>query len=261
MDPNKYLFNLEKSLTDSRDLMLESVYPDTVILPKIWDYRKQMQPIRDQGQQGSCSAQTAGAIRECQEKIENPQFNEYMSPQFIYNLRSEGGTSGMTPRDTMEILYKIGIVPEESYKYGTFKPISEDLRTAAAKYKIQGYAQINTLDSLQKALFAHGPCYIAFPVYNPENLEFWVPESIGQQMMGGHALCVAGYLEESFIIRNSWSSAWGDAGYTYFPFTQWGMQWEAWTAIDADSNSDTLADKVEQVTCTPESCEEIIEKK
>lgn len=241
MDASKYLFNLEKSPVDPRDLMLEAIYPDSVVLPEVWDLRPQMQDIRDQGQQGTCSAQTAGAIKEWQEETDT-QFNAYMSPQFVYNLRSDGG-EGMTPRDTMEILYKIGIVPEKLYSYGTFTTINDQLKITAASYRIQGYAQINTLDSLKKALFANGPCYIAFPVYNPKSMEFWKPTEVGQEMMGGHAVCVAGYLKDSFIIRNSWSASWGDAGYTYLPFDQWGMQWEVWTAIDAKSNSDNLSDK------------------
>lgn len=249
MDFRKYQFNLEKSPVDPRDFMLESIYPESVTLPKTWDLRPQMRPIRDQGTQGTCSAQTAAAIKEWQENAD-VNFASYMSPQFVYNLRSNSATEGMTPRDTMDILYKIGIVPEKSYSYGQFKTITEALKKDAAKYKIQGYAQINTIDSLQKALFGNGPCYIAFPVYNPEKMEFWVPDFTGQQMMGGHAVCVAGYLEDKFIIRNSWSSMWGDQGYTYLPFSQWGMQWEAWTAIDADSNPETLADKASQHTCS-----------
>ena len=249
MDVRQYSFNLEKSPVDPRDFMLEAIYPDSVTLPKTWDLRTQMRPIRDQGQQGTCSAQTSGAFKEWQEFVD-VGFKEYMSPQFVYNLRENQATSGMTPRNTMDILYKIGIVPEKLYPYGTFTPISEELKAIAAKYRIQGYAQINTLDSLKKALFGNGPCYIAFPVYNPEVMEFWKPTSQGQQMLGGHAVCVAGYLEDKFIIRNSWSTGWGDQGYTYLPFIDWGMQWESWTAIDADSNPESLANKAAEHTCT-----------
>lgn len=245
---NKYSFNLQKSPVDPRDFMLEAIYPDPVKLPEVWDLRPQMKPIRDQGQQGTCSAQTVAAMKEWQENVD-VKFRDYMSPQFVYNQRSTGG-EGMTPKDTMEILYKIGIVPEKLYPYGTFTPIPETLKSQATTYKIQGYAQINTVDSLKKALFANGPCYIAFPVYNPERMDFWKPEFAGQQMMGGHAVCVAGYLKDKFIIRNSWSSAWGDQGYTYLPFTEWGMQWECWTAIDAESDPKKLKDKSVGVACT-----------
>lgn len=244
----QYLFNLEKSPVDPRDFMLESIYPEPVKLPEIWDLRAQMRPIRDQGTQGTCSAQTAAAMKEWQEGLDI-KFVDYMSPQFVYNLRSNQATAGMTPKDTMEILYKVGIVPEKIYPYNTFKPITESQLKQAESFRIQGYAQINTIDSLKKALFANGPCYIAFPVYNPEKMEFWKPEFPGQQMMGGHAVCVAGYLKDKFIIRNSWSTSWGDKGYTYLPFAEWGMQWECWTTIDADTDPQKLKNKALQVSC------------
>ena len=238
----RYLFNLEKSPVDPKDFMLEAIYPDPVKLPIVWDLRPQMRPIRDQGRQGTCSAQTAAAMKEWQENAD-VQFKENMSPQFIYNLRANQGTGGMTPKDTMGILFKIGIVPEKSYPYNTFKKATAAQLKQAKSYKIQGYAQINTVDALKKALFANGPCYIAFPVYNPESMEFWKPTNPKQQMQGGHAVCVAGYLKDKFIIRNSWSANWGDKGYTYLPFSDWGMQWEAWTTIDAETDPQKLKDK------------------
>jgi C1A family cysteine protease len=242
----QYTFNLQKSPIDPKDFMLEAIYPDPVTLPEIWDLRKDMQPIRDQGQQGTCSAQTAAAMKEWQEKID-VQFNAYMSPQFIYNLRTDS-EEGMTPKETMEILYKIGIVPESYYPYETNKKITEKELKYAEPYRILGYAQINTIDSLKKALYANGPCYIAFPVYNPESMKFWIQESTSQEMLGGHATCVAGYLKDNFIIRNSWSTSWGDYGYTYFPFLEWGHQWECWTALDADSHQEGLNKKLNNST-------------
>ena len=248
MDTSKYLFNLEKSPVDPRDFMLEAIYPDSVVLPKVWDLRSQLRPIRDQGTQGTCSAQTAACMKEWQEYTD-VGFDKHMSPQFVYNLRSNQHSEGMTPKDTMEILYKTGIVAESIYGYGNFNPISTALFNTAKKYKIQGYAQVNTIDSLQKALFANGPCYIAFPVYNANSMEFWKQEFPNQRMLGGHAVTVVGYLEDRFIIRNSWSIEWGDRGYTYLPFSDWGIQWESWTTIDADSNSETLNKKLQSKGC------------
>jgi C1A family cysteine protease len=245
MNLSKYTFPLQKSPVDPRDFMLEAIYPDAVLLPDIWDLRPEMQSIRDQGNQGTCSAQTAAAMKEWQEKID-VGFNGYMSPQFVYNLRT-GGEEGMTPKDTMEILYKIGIVPESYYPYETRKKIAEKDLKYAEPYRILGYAQINTIDALKKALYANGPCYIAFPVYNSDKMEFWKQESTTQEMQGGHAVTCVGFLKDCFIIRNSWSTAWGDSGYTYFKFADWGMQWEAWTTLDADSNPEGLNKKLEKI--------------
>ena len=62
-------------------------------------------------------------------------------------------------------------------------------------------------------------------------MEFWKPNT-GDRMLGGHAVTIVGYTKTAFIIRNSWSEQWGDNGYTYYPFTQWGMHREIWTTID-----------------------------
>lgn len=235
MDANKYKFNLLPSPVDERDLLLESVYPQFIELPKVWDLRKDIPPVRDQGMQGTCSAQAASAMKEWQE-LTDYGFSGYMSPQFVYNLRVNQESEGMYPRDTMDILYKVGIVSEKDYPYNNFSPISDTLKSLANIHKIEGYAQINTLEGLKKSLYTNGPCYIAFPVYNANKMDFWKPDYPGQKMLGGHAVTVVGYLEDKFIIRNSWSSEWGDGGYCYYPFSDFGMHWELWTTIDADSN-------------------------
>lgn len=235
MDANKYKFNLVPSPVDERDLLVESVYPQFVSLPPVWDMRKDLRSVRDQGEQGTCSAQTISVMKEWQELVDYG-YEGYMSPQFVYNLRKNQGSEGMYPRDTMDIVYKTGIVYEKEYPYNSFSSITSDLRESAKKHKIQGYAQISTIEGLKKALYTNGPCYIAFPVYNANKLEFWKPDFPGQRMLGGHAVAVVGYLEDRFIIRNSWSKEWGDNGYCYYYFTDFGMHWEIWTAIDADSN-------------------------
>ena len=101
-----YKFNLEKSPYDPKDLMFETVSKDILDLPESYDLRKRMKSPRDQGEQGSCSAQTAAAMKEWHEYVDRG-VKEYMSPQFIYNSRPNQDTEGMMPRDTMKILQKI----------------------------------------------------------------------------------------------------------------------------------------------------------
>jgi intein/homing endonuclease len=197
-----YKFSLKRSPVDQRDFLLSSVYPINVKLPEVYDLRSDLPPVRDQGNQGSCSAQTAAEMKEWQEKVD-VGYTGYFSPQFIYNLRENYGEEGMTPRDTMKILNKVGIVREKDYPYGKIEcldpnTMSSELREEAVKYQISGYARIDLIDGLKKALFANGPCYIAFPVYNPEKMEFWKPDFTGQQMLGGHA-CFTGDTKISLL--------------------------------------------------------------
>lgn len=247
----KYVFNLEPSPKDDRDYLLESIYPNPVTLPKTFDTRKELPSVRDQGMEGTCSAQAAACMKEWQERVD-VNFYGHMSPQFIYNLRNNYGTAGMTPRDTMKILYHVGVIPEKDYPYGKeedldINKLDKKTKKYAERYKIAGYAKVNTLDSLKKALIANGPCYIAFPTYNPENMEFWKPEYPNQPSYGGHAVAVVGWTKDSFIIRNSWGTSWGDGGYTYYKFEDWGMHWEAWTTLDEDSTQEKLDKKTKRI--------------
>jgi len=228
---NDYKLNLSKSPDDTKDVMYETLLKGTITLPTTCDLRKTMKSPRDQGEEGSCSAQTAAAIKEWQEYVDR-QFKEYMSPQFVYNSRLDKTIEGMTPRETMKILQKVGIVPEKDYPYLTKKEITADLLERASLYKIQGYARVNTIDSLKKALYINGPCYIAFPVYNANKEDFWKPDFPGQKNIGGHAVTITGFLEDCFIIRNSWSIQWGDRGYAYYPFNAFNYHWEIWTVLD-----------------------------
>lgn len=42
----------------------------------------------------------------------------------------------------------------------------------------------------------------------------------GDQVLGGHAVVLVGYDDDSqrFIVRNSWGEGWGQAGYVELPY-------------------------------------------
>ena len=101
----------------------------------------------------------------------------------------------------------------------------------ALKHKIKNFARVETIDSLKYSLYQNGPCLIAFPVFN-YGMEMWKPEFENQSTSGGHAMTVVGYTDDSFIIRNSWGYHWGDKGYCYYKFEDWGSHWEIWTTVD-----------------------------
>lgn len=221
--------NLEKSPVDTRDYIAEAIYGDGD-LPSEYTTVDSLMPVRDQGSQGTCAAQTAACMKEWQER-KDIDYQDYMSPQFVYNNRANQDGSGMYTRDVMKILNKQGICPEQLYPYGTFDAIGEDIYTEAKKHVIKAYASVQTIEGLKKAIYSDGPCLIAVPVYN-YGMRMWKPEP-DQSKIGGHAMTVVGWTTEGFIIRNSWSDRWGDKGYTIFPWEDWGLQWETWTTVDA----------------------------
>lgn len=239
MEETKYKLDLIPSPIDCRDYVVDTIYYKTVKLPKTLDYRNVLPPIRDQGVQGSCSAMTAAVMKEWHEMREL-NYRNYMSPQFVYNLRPNKPQEGMIPRDTMKILKNKGIVPEKIYPYGSRSKIDESLLRSASNFKIEGFARVNTIYGAKSALISDGPLYVGFPVYSETNPKFWIQQNPRDEFLGGHAVAIVGWNKDSFIVRNSWGTNWGDRGYTYYPFTEWGSHWEMWTAIDAESCMDKL---------------------
>lgn len=239
----EYKTILTQSPQDDRDFIGDFIYSSETVPPKTLDLRTKLQPIRNQGSQGSCVAQSACAMKEYQEKIDINN-DEHLSPQFIYNLREsnsgegEGGY-GMYGRDLMRILTKYGVCLESEYRYGTIQKSqtllnNSDLLTKAKNHVIKSYSRINTIDALKKALFVNGPCVICFPVYN-HGPKMWKRENPDQKMTGGHAMSVVGYTKDRFIIRNSWGTNWGNHGYCYYDFSEWGSHWEIWSTVDEKS--------------------------
>ena len=231
-----YICNVRKSIKDGRDYIYignRQEYPNTL------DYRNELNKIRDQGEQGTCFAQTAACVKEWQER-KNNNFTEYFSPQFFYNNRfnkydaDETNDEGMFSRDVMKLLKNIGICREDIYPYGRIEDKSEilpEMYEDAKKNTIKSYAQVNSLIKLKESLYENGPCLIAFPVYNYSN-EFWLKR--GSNDLGGHAVTIVGYTENGFIIRNSWGESWGNDGYSIYKYEDWGAHWEIWTVIDED---------------------------
>jgi hypothetical protein len=234
-------YTTEPSPLDERDFVARDIYPerDLISLPKKLDLRDNLRAIRNQGEQGICSGMTVECMKEWQEKIDIGQ-TDYLSPQFVYNLRKNYNSEGMYGRDAMDILLKHGIPREYYYQYGKIETpddISDEVYQDAANFKIKGYARVDTIADCKRALFKNGPCYISLPVYN-HGRTFWKPQNVGDKKQGGHAVTIVGYDDKArhFILRNSWGLLWGEFGYGYLPYDEWGMQWESWTAIDEKSS-------------------------
>ena len=225
------------SPTDLRDLIAYASSADCVdadVLPSVLDLRRNLQPIADQGTQGTCVAQAAACMKEWQE-FKDIGLLVRMSAQFIYNLRVNQEQSGMYCRNLMQIMAQYGTCTEEQFPYRTMTPPSSLDKAKARLYRISGYARIDTLDGLKSALYSNGPCLIGFDVYDTRVTEFWKPTSDGQKASGGHVMSVVGYNQKGFLLRNSWGTQWGNAGYCEYPYVDWGGHRELWTTIDADT--------------------------
>lgn len=232
-----YVCGALKSPFNPKVLIAEHIYPVArdLNLPEKIDLRTNLLPVRDQGSQGSCVAQSIACMKEWQEKIQ-VNLNELMSPQFIYNNRTNYPEPGMYGNDAMEIINKLGCCTEYIYRYGTIESkdkIPKNAFDEASRYKIKSYAQVTTIVGVQTALYKNGPCVIFFPVYN-YGPQFWI-KGDNDKFIGGHSVTVVGYDKTGFILRNSWGINWNNGGYTTYPYSQFGVHWEIWTTIDDES--------------------------
>lgn len=222
-------------------------------LPDEYDLREHSQPVRKQGDRGTCGAISAAAIKEIQER-RDCGFNTYMSPEFIYYHRENKPSSGMYGRNVFQVLQKIGSVPEDMYPYRERDGIApvphKRLYKEAKKYRINQYARVDTIDGTKRALIELGPCYMSLPIYR-NRPEFWRPAK-GEKSSGGHAVAIVGYNKQGFILRNSWGPEWNSDGHVIFPYTDWGLHWECWVSVDDKSppwNSSPRSRDSEKKTC------------
>ena len=223
----------------------EAALPDKV------DLRDQMPPVYDQGDLGSCTAnavaacyqfdhrQLTGKCQCCGQPVKAPDFTP--SRLFIYwNERAiENSTSwdsGAEIRDGIKTLAAQGVCPEDApsipenwpYAVDQFATQPPDACFAGAlKHEALTYSRVDqTLEALKGALAGGRPVAFGFTVYDSFESDAVAASgavpmpSSDESVLGGHAVVLVGYDEPSrlFLVRNSWGSGWGQAGYCSMPY-------------------------------------------
>jgi C1A family cysteine protease len=210
------------------------------------DLRDQCPEVYDQGRIGSCTANAiAGALEFDMMKQGMTAYTP--SRLFIYyNERAMEGTVGSDAgayiRDGIKSVASQGDCPESEWPYddtpadptGVFPPGAkagtQPLQSCyddAIHHKALNYQSIDqNLTDMKGCLSSGYPFVFGFTVYESFESEDVartgnVPmPSTDEAVVGGHAVLAVGYddSEARFICRNSWGSAWGDAGYFYMPY-------------------------------------------
>ena len=189
-------YNLNNLVSDIRDVKKFSNLALKSQMPTSIDLRNDLLGIRDQ-KPTECSVGISVATMIEFLKIKKNLYSKYIDP-FC-------STNPVSPKDTLELL----------------KP----------KY-INDYAYVNSINDLKLALNQNGPCIIEFPCFNSGRF-FWKKSSDLDTLLGAHCAVVVGYdATRGFLIRNSWGENWGEFGYTWFPYEDWGHQMEVWTSIN-----------------------------
>lgn len=245
-------FGCLRDKMDERDYLMRAYLP-ILKLPAKVDHTREMSPVRDQGDEGTCVgfASTVG-MKEYQE---NKDYNKIvnLSPRFLYNeCKKIDGIpgDGTTIRTAMKVLKKWGVCQE---KYWPYKPHQLDkprsgAKDDARKFTVFTYARVLNLDELRMNLAQKGPGVIGVQVFKGmmDAKKGLVPmPKKGESSIGGHAICPVGYDDQKALMKfkNSWSESWGDKGYGYLPYEYIKKyMMDAWSSVDIeDPNPLTLA--------------------
>ncbi len=225
---------------DPRDFIFEAIPHRLAVgpIPPSIDLRHWCSPVRDQGQQGSCTGFALTALREFMEiKSGAPNSFTPLSPAFVYyeERQKEGTTgncnAGAMIRDGFRVLKSIGACPEgdDPYNDQTCHAPSQQAIAGAKQYTITAYHRITTLGGLKQALAGNDPCVLGIAVYsNFEQLDAGnhVPmPTANDTLEGGHAIFCCGYADDTaapgggyLTLKNSWGEGYGDNGYIYLPY-------------------------------------------
>ena len=188
-----------------------------------------MPPVYDQGQLGSCTANALCAAFE----FDAP--NYMGSRLFLYynerKLENDiADDAGAQLSDGIKCLTKYGVCPETEWPYDISKfavaPPPQCYKHALSHRVINAHNIPNDMSAMKKCLAAGFPFVVGISIF--ESFESDAVAATGQVAMphpgekslGGHAVLVSGFDDatQKWLVRNSWSSSWGDNGYFYLPY-------------------------------------------
>ena len=230
--------------------------PTGIVLPLKASTSQWMGPIRDQGQEGSCTGQMGAEIRDLlyrklylfeKNKVVAPADLE-MSASFVYkcNLIADGDLgqdAGSTIHQSFITLNQYGsclntVEPYSDADYST--PPTPAQYAAALNYKGGAYHLLADLPTI-KACIASGYSF-GFGIDVYESFEWtWtkpgfmpIPDTATEQLLGGHAQHGMDYDDTiefpdgttgGVLVQNSWGSEWGinapgrtDGGCYWMPY-------------------------------------------
>ncbi len=150
--------------------------------------------------------------------------------------------SGASMSDAVQVLLNTGICHDSSWPYTTTNianfatPPSPGLTTMdgdAINCKAMPAGSIptasvdQTLSAIQTILAANVPVIVGIQVYQSfESAAVTssgiipMPNTATEKLMGGHAIVLVGYdnSTNTFLMRNSWGTSWGQSGYATIPY-------------------------------------------
>lgn len=226
----------------SRKDFVFTARPEQVeVIPTSADLRLYESPVLDQGPLGSCTAHAGVSVYEFVHKKALGAYTPE-SRLFLYkesrDIEGIKGDEGSTLRATAKVMADEGLPPEALWPYDTSKVNEEpppEVKAAAEKQQVLNYYGVYSMQDIKAALGVTClPVMLGFYVYNgiydvDSSGNIPIPPNIND-ILGGHAVVFDGYDDNhvnldgskgAFLIKNSWSTGWGDEGYGWLPYWYW----------------------------------------
>lgn len=207
------------------------------VLPEV-DPRADLPPVFDQGQLGSCTANaTAGCFQ--YDTIVDGKDCGPLSRLWVYyqERKLEGelgqGDTGAIGSDAFKAAATVGVCSEADWPYdiSTFQGPVPAAATADERHYVlsKPYRAVTpTIEACKAVLSNRQTVAFGFTVYESfESSEVAstgivpMPNPAREQVLGGHEVLCVGYLKsepEYALVRNSWGTGWGIAGYCLMPW-------------------------------------------
>ncbi len=199
-------------------------------LPPALDWRSSgggyVTPVRDQEKCGGCwaFAMTGGLESYVLRNAGRPGADLNLSEQVMISCSGVGSCNGGTLN--ADYLQTTGLPKESAYPYTS----SDGSCSAAAQgwqdrtYTIGSWGTVpQKIQSLKAALVKYGPLPTAMMVYEDfMHYRGGVYSYTTGKRLGGHAVLLVGYddAEQCFIVKNSWNTRWGEAGFFRIAYSE-----------------------------------------
>ena len=228
------------------------------------DLRQWCSPIEDQGNLGSCTANAGVGLLEYYQRR---AFGDHLDAArlFLYKvtrkLDGDVGDTGAYLRTTMKAMVLFGAPPERYWPYD-IAAFDDDppafCYSFALSYRTIQFYRLDPsgttpaalLEAIRTKLAVGLPSMFGFTVYSSipgvgaGNGDIPYPAP-GDAVEGGHAIVAVGYDDKrkigadkgAFLIRNSWGTDWGEAGYGWLPYRYVtdGLAVDFWSLVQAHS--------------------------
>jgi C1A family cysteine protease len=193
-------------------------------------------PIKNQGSCGSCWAFAVTAGLESQAMIGTSGTQVDLSEQILVSCSGAGSCSGGYTASASNYIRDYGLPVESCFAYtATNNACSNacaDWQTGQATlYSVKGWHTATTLtypervEGIKNALYTYGPVIASFYVYNDfYSYRSGVYSYTTGSYVGAHAVLIVGYDDtlQAFIVKNSWGTGWGEAGYFMIAYSEVG---------------------------------------